>query len=121
MGMASTDAPRDFMILALTVPPALTTRGVTEQLAKRRRLLPHWEAGGATYFLTFRPRAGDLAERERDLVLAACRHWDGQRILVHAVAVMPDHVHLLLTPLEKQTGVWWSIGDLMHSIKSFTA
>ncbi|MFH1748457.1 MAG: class I tRNA ligase family protein [Planctomycetota bacterium] len=103
------------------VPPALTTRGVTEQLAKRRRLLPHWEAGGATYFLTFRPRAGDLAERERDLVLAACRHWDGQRILVHAVAVMPDHVHLLITPLEKQTGVWWSIGDLMHSIKSFTA
>ncbi len=34
---------------------------------------------------------------------------------------MPDHVHLLLTPLETQPSQWWPLADILHSIKSFTA
>ena len=58
---------------------------------------------------------------ERDLVLGAARHFDGARLLLHAAVVLPDHVHLLLTPLEKVKGAWWSLSELLHSVKSFSA
>ena len=107
------------------VPPARCTAGpgrrVTAAFSKRERILPHWEAGGSTYLLTFRLATSELSPQERSLILDACRHWDTQRMLLHAAVVMPDHVHMLATPLEKEPGVWWSIADLMHSIKSFTA
>ena len=102
-------------------------RGVLPQpigpdLAVRKRWkLPHWEAGGSSYFLTFRVLSGLLSDEERKLVLDACRYWNAQRFELHAAVVMPDHVHLLCTPLEKAKGEWWSIADLVHSIKGFTA
>ena len=39
---------------------------------------------------------------------------------------MPDHTHFLIQPLIKEENaagenVFWSLGELMHSIKSFTA
>jgi putative transposase len=34
---------------------------------------------------------------------------------------MPDHVHLLLTPLERQSGRWWSLSSILHSLKGYTA
>jgi AICAR transformylase/IMP cyclohydrolase PurH len=34
---------------------------------------------------------------------------------------MPDHVHLLLTPLEAKTGRWVPLGELLKSIKSYSA
>lgn len=94
---------------------------VTSQLHKRGRILPHWEAGGSTYFITFRVFEGTLSTEERTVVLDACRHWDSQRMTLHAAAVMPDHVHLLCTPSEKAPGEWWSLADIMHSIKGFSA
>ncbi len=97
------------------VPP------VTEELRIRRRNLPHWEAGGSTYFATFRLRTDELSPTERTVVLDACRYWDGRRILLHAAVVMPDHAHLLFTPLEKEPGNWWSLAELMHSIKGYSS
>ncbi|MFQ5806040.1 MAG: class I tRNA ligase family protein, partial [Phycisphaerae bacterium] len=110
------------------VSPASRSKGVTAELAiRRRRKLPHWEAGGSTYFVTFRtataPTGGrpvDLTPEQRTVVLNTCRHWDGERLLLHAVVVMPDHVHLLLTPLDKEAGVWWSLSELLHSIKGYS-
>jgi len=34
---------------------------------------------------------------------------------------MPDHVHMLVKPTEREEGVWHTLGEIMHSIKSFTA
>jgi isoleucyl-tRNA synthetase len=96
--------------------------GITESLHTRRRWkIPHWEAGGSTYFMTFRVQQGELSPEERAIVLDACKHWDGTRFLLHAAVVMPDHVHLLMTPQEKTPGCWWSLAELMHSIKAFTS
>jgi isoleucyl-tRNA synthetase len=103
------------------VPPPQPALPTTGDLVKRRRILPHWEAGGCTYVVTFRLYQGELSPDERTFVLEACRHWDGQRMLLHAVVVMPDHVHMLFTPLESAPGAWWSVADLMHSIKGYTA
>lgn len=108
------------------VPPArrrgVLANPVTDAMTIRKRWkLPHWEAGGSTYFLTYRLLSGTLSEPERDLALAACTHWDEKRMLLHAAVVMPDHVHLLCTPLEREPGSWWSIADLLHSIKGLSA
>ncbi len=86
----------------------------------RNGSLPHWQRGGSTYFITFRLLHGELSPSERDIVLDACLHWHNQRAIVHLVVVMPDHVHLILTPLPKDDA-WHTLEDLMHSIKTFTS
>src|SRR5260370_20227975 len=48
------------------------------------------------------------------------------RYQLYAACVMPDHVHLLLEPQIKEQDkdgkpVFWPLGELFHSIKSFTA
>jgi REP element-mobilizing transposase RayT len=86
-----------------------------------RRNLPHWQREGAVYFLTWRCAAGvTLAEAERTMVLSAIHHWDNQRWKVYAAVVMRDHVHVLAQPLAKGHGVW-EMGELLHSVKSFSA
>jgi REP element-mobilizing transposase RayT len=46
----------------------------------------------------------------------ALLRFDGQRYHLHAWVVMPNHVHVLLTPLEG-----WTLSSVMHSWKSFTS
>jgi putative transposase len=38
-----------------------------------------------------------------------------------ACVVMDDHVHMILLPLEKANGEYYSISEIMHSIKSYSA
>ncbi len=33
---------------------------------------------------------------------------------------MPDHVHLLIQPWLKESGQFWTIGSILHSIKGFS-
>ena len=96
------------------VPPVLL-----EKISRRH--LPHWQIAGATYFLTWRCATGlILTEPERDIVLSAVLHWDSIRWDVLAAVVMPDHVHALACPLSKGDGRW-DLGELLHSVKSFSA
>ena len=114
---------------------AVGGRGVSSFTEKRRRL-PHWQTPGKTYFVTFRTAGGrQLSPPERDIVLNACRHWDGKRMRLYAVVVMPDHVHLLLLwpmPVTEQPQAgrlrhhesreaFFNLSELLHSIKSFSA
>jgi AICAR transformylase/IMP cyclohydrolase PurH/REP element-mobilizing transposase RayT len=82
-----------------------------------RRNLPHIQKPGATYFVTFRLQGGHLGPPERDIALSACRFWHGEKMTLHCAVVMPDHVHMLLTPHEIVPDQWVSLGELMHSIK----
>jgi REP element-mobilizing transposase RayT len=76
---------------------------------------------GAIYLVNWRCAAGvTLTEAERDVVLAAVLHWDAIRWEVLAAVVMPDHVHVLAQPLPKGEGRW-DLGELLHSVKSFSA
>lgn len=86
-----------------------------------RRNLPHLEAGGSTYFVTFGTAGVDLTPHARQLVLRGCRHFDGRRYVLWAVVVMPDHAHMLLTPVEQAPGKWWPLSRILHSIKSYSA
>lgn len=89
---------------------------------QRQDCLPHWQLPGAMYFLTFNTHnRRTLTPEARQIVLDALVFFDGQRLAFVAAVVMPDHVHAIIRPLEKQAGVYWDLSDLMHSIKSYSA
>jgi putative transposase len=67
-----------------------------------------------------------LSPEARTIVLNALRHFHNTRYELFAACVMPDHVHMLLQPWPKENDpngnvVFWSLSDLLHSIKSFSA
>ena len=83
-----------------------------------RRRLPHWRLTEATYFVTWRLHAGqpDLAPAERELVVSALRHFNGDRYELLAHVVMNDQVHALVTPLGQRR-----LEDIVQAWKSYTA
>jgi REP element-mobilizing transposase RayT len=112
-------------------PPGLTTvhvglggtgfQPVTQEQLSRRNL-PHIQKPGHTYHLIFRTREKHLPEPARRIVLDACLYWNGKKCQVHACVVMPDHVHLLLTPLSQPASEGFhSLSEILHSIKSFSS
>lgn len=80
--------------------------------------LPHWFLPGKTYHVTFRLQSGTLTDLERRIVYDACLHWHGTRVWMHACVVMPDHVHMLLRPMQTDD---LALSRLLHSIKSYSA
>ncbi|HEX8284002.1 MAG TPA: transposase [Pyrinomonadaceae bacterium] len=50
------------------------------------------------------------------LVESALLHFDGERYRLTAWVVMPNHVHILITPRPPHT-----LSSIMHSVKSYTA
>ncbi len=97
---------------------------ITEATA-RRRLLPHFEIPGFTYHVTWQTHNKLVLPPEaRAKTLEACHFWHGKKIRCYAACVMPDHVHLLIQPLPVQEtgkeGVY-SLTEILHSIKSFSA
>ena len=51
-----------------------------------------------------------------NLVEQAFLHFDAARYRLHAWCVMPNHVHVIATPLRD-----WTLSRIVHSWKSFTA
>lgn len=104
-----------------TQSPRDRLKPIGAQLHQPKRWLPHWQQGGSTYFVTFRAAGVELSPELRVMVLNAARHFDGQRYTLWAAVVMPDHVHLLLTPHEREPRQWWSLSSILHSVKGYTA
>jgi len=55
------------------------------------------------------PRIAEIVER-------ALLHFDGSRYRLHAWCIMPNHLHVIATPLSG-----WTLSAITHSWKSFTA
>jgi len=62
-----------------------------------------------------------LAAEARDLVLAHCRREHEKRIHLHAAVVMPNHVHVLLSPLRDSNGWPFPLVDILQCLKGATA
>ncbi len=93
-----------------------------------KRNLPHFERPWAKYMVTFATiNHRQLSPKSRDLVLESLLFTDRQRRWqLFAACVMPDHVHILFEPQIKEQDPdgkpnFWSLTELMHSVKSFTA
>ena len=57
------------------------------------------------------------------MVKESIHHFDGSRFESHALCIMPNHVHWLLTPLQITLpfGADSLLSSVMHSIKSYTS
>jgi REP element-mobilizing transposase RayT len=87
-----------------------------------RRRLPHYQKDDRALFVTFCCGCLDpLPESVRDIVLRHCLHDQGTKAEIHAVVVMPDHVHLLLTPLRDSEGNLYSLVEILQGIKGSSA
>src|SRR5262249_21323284 len=92
-----------------------------------RRRLPHFEKPWAIYAVTITTaRRRLLTPNARTIVLNAWRHFHNTRYELFAICVMPDHVHAVFQPWPKNESShektkFWSLTELMRSLKSFTA
>ncbi len=87
-----------------------------------RRMLPHHQKHGRALFVTFCKASRDPFSAEaRDSVLRCCLRGHGNRFLLHAAAVMPEHVHLLLTPLCNEKGWPYGLPAILKLIKGAPA
>ncbi len=92
-----------------------------------RRRLPHFEKPWAIYAVTITTaHRRTLSPQDRTIVLNAWRHFHNARYELFALCIMPDHVHALFQPWPKNQAsheetTFWSLAELMRSLKSFTA
>ncbi len=76
------------------------------------------EKPGATYYVSFSTRREFvLPEEARSLIFDHCLFENGRTVHLHAFVVMPDHVHMLFTPLLCEGGEPYSLARIMNGIK----
>jgi REP element-mobilizing transposase RayT len=94
---------------------------IDQDLHIRRRHLPHWQVGGSVYFITFRSARGSLPDAALRQVMENISYDHGKRYDLHLAVVMPDHVHLLLQPREKEAGRWFDLAEILKGIKGVSS
>jgi REP element-mobilizing transposase RayT len=93
----------------------------SQEVTKRKNLLPHWQFGGSTYFITFRLQAGQLNDSSKQSVVETIEYDHGRKYHLFLAVVMDDHVHLLLRPLKKADDTYWDLADILKAIKGISA
>jgi REP element-mobilizing transposase RayT len=88
-----------------------------------RRNLPHLQRDYKPHFLTFCTyQRWTLPDWARTIVLNACTHNNQGRFDLHAVVVMPDHVHIIFTPLIDQSNTEiFSLAKITQPMKAISA
>jgi REP element-mobilizing transposase RayT len=80
------------------------------------------QAASKTVFVTFSThQRWQLPEAVRSLVLEHCLRDHCTRFVAHGVVVMPDHVHMVFTPLNDEAGNTFGLAQIMSGIKGASA
>ena len=83
-----------------------------------RRNLPHLQRDFKPHFITFVTKfRWILPDWARDMALTLCLHDHGKRYELYVAVVMPDHVHMILTPLIDRQQEIVSLIAIMRAIK----
>jgi REP element-mobilizing transposase RayT len=94
---------------------------VTHKYVYRRRL-PHYQKADYPIFVTFRKLSREPFPPEaRTCVLEHCLYGNGTRFNLHATVIMPEHVHLVVTPLRDAEGWPYELPKLLKLIKGASA
>ena len=92
-----------------------------QRIYEYRRRLPHFQSDSKVIFVTFATyRRWTLPEPARAICLEAILQGNGKRFVLHAAVVMPDHVHVVFTPLADDNGPF-SIAGIMQAVKGASA
>jgi REP element-mobilizing transposase RayT len=82
-----------------------------------RRHLPHLSKCGKTYFVTFTTlHRAILSNVARDIALERCVYDHRLAYWLHTATIMPDHVHVILTPYEE-----WSLSTILKRLKGISS
>ncbi len=84
---------------------------------EQRRLFGKWDKALHT------PEAGPtwLQHSEVAALVAASIHFrDSKSYELEAFCIMPNHLHLVFTPLRKDDGTYHALSTIMHSLKLYT-
>ncbi|MBI3580983.1 MAG: transposase [Nitrospinae bacterium] len=81
-----------------------------------KRKLPHWQIGGSWYFVTFRAK-NPLSPKARTIVAECVIYNHKKKYDLGVAVVMPDHVHILLHPIEKDDKSYFTLTEIMRAIK----
>jgi len=84
-----------------------------------RRNLPHLQRDYKPHFITFVTKnRRTLTDWARHIVLDCCMHDHEARYNLRVVVVMPDHVHMILTPLtDENRRLIFPLPEIMKAIK----
>ena len=84
-----------------------------------RRQLPHLQRDYRPQFITFcTHKKWRLPECARHIVLDCCVHDHDRTINLYVALVMPDHVHMIFTPLiNQQAREIYCLASIMDAIK----
>ncbi|NOT41749.1 MAG: transposase [Alphaproteobacteria bacterium] len=80
-----------------------------DQALKRRMRIEEALDRGKGSAALLKPDVAEIVEN-------ALLHFDAQRYRLHAWCIMPNHVHVLTTPLAD-----WTLSQITHAWKSFTS
>jgi putative transposase len=88
-----------------------------------RRKLPHHQHSDQPHSVTFCTyQRWILPEPARSIALGCCLHDNDVKMTVHGIVVMPDHVHVIFTPLINQPALEvYSLAQIMDAIKGASA
>jgi REP element-mobilizing transposase RayT len=87
-----------------------------------QRSLPHYQKQGCTLFVTFCKLLPDpFPDTARSRVLQHCLHDNDKKLNMHAAIVMPEHVHLLLTPFQDGVSRPYPLQQILKLIKGTSA
>lgn len=88
-----------------------------------RRNLPHLQRDFKPHFITFVTKFRRiLPDWARDLALSSCCHDHRRKYELYVAVVMPEHVHLILTPLINEDRLeMFSLVEIMRAIKGASA
>jgi REP element-mobilizing transposase RayT len=89
---------------------------------KYLRNLPHIQTRGKSFFITFSTyKRRTLPEAVRGLVIRHALHDHQRRVWVHGLVVMPDHIHMVITPMEDPRGNTYGLAEILGAIKGASA
>lgn len=94
----------------------------TKEFQYYKRNLPHFELPGSFYFVTFNTaKTITLSDEAKEIVFASVKYHDDKKYKLHACVVMETHVHIILQPLEESAGTYYSLAQILHSVKSYSS
>jgi REP-associated tyrosine transposase len=110
-------------VFLLVVAAPATTLSNNQTVTFYRRNLPHLQHDYKPHFITFCTKHRRvLPERARTVVLESCVYGHGNKYTLHVAVVMPDHAHLILTPLlDESRQMMIPLHEITGGIKSFSA
>lgn len=83
-----------------------------------KRNLAHIEVPDSVHFITFSTVEGFvLSDAAKNIVFDAIKFHDGKKYGLFACVVMKNHAHCILQPLEESSGSFYSLAQIMHSIR----